>query len=100
MERLLKALAEPTRCRVLFLLSETSMPASEISRRLAIPKPTLSAHLAILRDAELVSVERDGTLRIYTFNREYLQSCLIEFALSFNPARARLEIIAEPAKRA
>jgi DNA-binding transcriptional ArsR family regulator len=95
MERVFKALAEPTRCRIVALLNEGCLPAGEISLRLRIPKPTLSAHLAVLRNAELVSIERNGTRIIYTLRRHFLQDSLIDFARGFEPA-ARKSGFANP----
>jgi DNA-binding transcriptional ArsR family regulator len=89
MERVFKALAEPSRCRILSILNERCLPAGEISRRMGMPKPTLSAHLAVLRNAELVSVERDGTRIIYSLRRQFLQDGLAGFARSFDSTQKR-----------
>lgn len=87
--RIFRALGEPARCRILLLLREGPLRAGEISRRLCIPKPTLSAHLAILRDAELIGVERRGTQLIYEICRQELQESLARFSGFFHGAADR-----------
>lgn len=59
------ALADPTRIRILYLLSEGSLNVTDISERLDIPQPTTSRHLKVLRERDLVTTERDGTSVIY-----------------------------------
>lgn len=54
------ALADPTRLRILSLLSEDEICVCHIHASLNVPQPTASRHLAYLRKSGLVEVRRDG----------------------------------------
>lgn len=58
--RICKAFANPTRLRMLDLLSEKECAVAELQKELAISKANLSQHLAILKGVEIVSTRRDG----------------------------------------
>jgi len=66
MTRALKALADPTRVRILGLLAGGQVCVCHIHDALAIPQPTASRHLASLRKAGLVDSRREGTWMYYT----------------------------------
>ena len=55
-----KALADPTRRRILELLEADDLTAGELAAHFDISKPTLSHHLATLKAAGLVTDERHG----------------------------------------
>ncbi len=57
---LLKALGEDTRLRVLYLLSVRSLTVGEMARILRVAQPSLSKHLARLRELGLVTDRRQG----------------------------------------
>lgn len=59
------ALADTTRIRILYLLSQGPLNVTDLSDHLDLPQPTTSRHLRILRDRDLVTTERDGTSVIY-----------------------------------
>ena len=61
----LRALADPTRCRILELLHRESQSVSDLARHFSMTRPAVSKHLAILREAELVSSRRQGRQQIY-----------------------------------
>lgn len=58
--RICKAFANATRLQLLDLLGQREWPASELQKRLAISKPNLSQHLAVLKAAGVVSTRREG----------------------------------------
>ncbi len=66
MTRALKALADPTRVRILGLLAGGQVCVCHLHDALAIPQPTASRHLAYLRKAGLVDSRREGTWMYYT----------------------------------
>src|SRR5215831_12381791 len=67
----LKALAEPRRRAILRLVWLQELAATDIADRFGdVTRPAISQHLAVLKDAELVSERRDGTRRLYRANRE------------------------------
>jgi ArsR family transcriptional regulator len=60
LEKVLKALADPSRLRILNILSERETCVCDLQSVLALPQPLLSRHLAYLRNAEMVHDRRDG----------------------------------------
>lgn len=71
-----EALSHPVRRKALALLKRGPLSAGELASHFEIAKPTLSVHLAKLRDAELVVVERQGTSLIYHLNASILEAAL------------------------
>lgn len=63
-----KALADPTRRKILELLSEKDLNAGEIADYFNISKPSISHHLNILKNSELISDERQGQNIVYSLN--------------------------------
>lgn len=59
------ALADATRCRMLWLLEQQELTVSELCGVLQLPQSTVSRHLKTLADADWVSSRRDGTSRYY-----------------------------------
>jgi DNA-binding transcriptional ArsR family regulator len=88
MNRVFKALADPTRRQVLQLLRQGPKTAGELSDAFPVSKPTMSAHFAVLREANLVEVERSGKQLIYHLKISVLEDALIGFADSFGLGRA------------
>jgi DNA-binding transcriptional ArsR family regulator len=65
MDAALRALAEPRRREILALVRDRELPAGDIAARFDVTRPAISQHLAVLKDAGLVSERRDGTRRLY-----------------------------------
>ncbi len=63
--RLMKALSDPNRVRVLKLLSQKELCVCEIQDLLGLAQSTTSKHMKILEDAGLVSSRKDGSWLIY-----------------------------------
>ncbi|MBM4014206.1 MAG: metalloregulator ArsR/SmtB family transcription factor [Planctomycetes bacterium] len=59
--RALRALADPTRLRLLALLSQAELSVAELTRIVDVVQSTVSQHLAQLRDAGLIVDRKDGT---------------------------------------
>ncbi|CAN7196485.1 autorepressor SdpR family transcription factor [Devosia sp. LjRoot16] len=83
MSLVFKALADPTRRRVLQLLQAGPMSAGELSRHFDVSKPTMSAHFAVLKNADLVHAEKAGKSIIYHLKLSVLEEALLGFAHSF-----------------
>jgi DNA-binding transcriptional ArsR family regulator len=81
-----EALSHPVRREILKLLRTGPLSAGELAGHFDLTKPTLSVHFAKLRDADLVSVERQGTSLIYHLNMSILEEALSGF-LAFKEAR-------------
>jgi DNA-binding transcriptional ArsR family regulator len=69
-----RAIADPTRRRILELLAERERPVGELVDRFPLSQPALSQHLRVLRDAGLLRVRRDGRRRVYSVHAEPLRS--------------------------
>jgi len=68
-----KALADPARREILRLLGKREMTAGEIAEHFDFTKPTLSHHLAALRDGDLVTSRREGQTIWYAINTTVLE---------------------------
>lgn len=77
MSLVFKALADPTRRRILELLREREMSAGDIADHFTLAKPTLSGHFAVLREAGLVETQKQGTSLIYRLNVSVLEEALM-----------------------
>ncbi|ATY31995.1 autorepressor SdpR family transcription factor [Sphingomonas psychrotolerans] len=84
MSQVFKALSDPTRRRVLQLLRKGPMSAGELSGQFDVSKPTMSAHFAVLREADLVHAEKAGKSVIYHLKLSVLEEALLGFVDSFS----------------
>jgi DNA-binding transcriptional ArsR family regulator len=75
-----KALADPTRRRVLQLLREGPKSAGELAEHFPVAKPTMSAHFAVLREAGLVDSDKRGKTIMYRLKMSVLEEALMEFS--------------------
>lgn len=71
-----KALSDPTRRRILELLRERDMTASELAEQFNMSKPSISHHLTTLKTAGLVTDERHGQNIIYSLNTTVMQDLI------------------------
>ncbi len=84
-----RALADPTRREILRLLRDGPRTSGEIAERFPTSWPTVSRHLAVLRDAGLILSERSGQQVVYELNTTVFQD-LVEHLLEWaRPARRR-----------
>jgi DNA-binding transcriptional ArsR family regulator len=67
------ALADPTRRAILETLRDGPRSVTEIADDMPVSRPAVSQHLAVLRNANLVSEHREGTRRLYETNAEGLE---------------------------
>ncbi|GAC1354458.1 MAG: hypothetical protein NVSMB38_32930 [Ktedonobacteraceae bacterium] len=70
--RLGRAFADPMRVRMLALLAERSMYGQELAEALHVATPTISHHIAILKAAGLVRMERENNYHHYHFDQQGL----------------------------
>lgn len=71
-----RALADPTRRRVLTLLRDRDMTAGELAAQFDLSWPTMSGHFAVLREADLISADRTGTTITYHLNLSVLEEAM------------------------
>ena len=83
MSLVFKALADPTRRRVLELLREQDMSAGDLASHFTFSKPTMTGHFSVLREAGLVAAEKHGKQVIYRLKLSVLEDALLGFAESF-----------------
>ncbi len=73
MNDVFKALSDSTRRKILELLAKRDMNAGEIADYFNISKPSISHHLTILKNADLISDERKGQNIVYSLNTTVFQ---------------------------
>jgi len=61
-----QAVGDPKRIQILYALHDNPMNVSALAAALDTPQPTISRHLALLRQRSLVHTERNGTEVIYS----------------------------------
>lgn len=76
MNKLFQALNDSTRRQILELLKQKDLIAGEIADQFNISKPSISHHLDILKQADLVEVRRDGQFMIYSLNTTVLDEAI------------------------
>ena len=73
MNDIFKALADPTRRKILTMLQEKDLAAGEIADAFNISKPSISHHLNLLKQANLVLSEKQGQNVYYSLNTTVFQ---------------------------
>ena len=68
-----KALSDPTRREILRLLGKRELTAGEIVGKFDISQPAISRHLAVLRQAGLVTARREGQNVVYALDTTVFQ---------------------------
>ncbi|MFJ7747456.1 autorepressor SdpR family transcription factor [Peribacillus sp. NPDC097295] len=71
-----KVIADETRRKILDLLKEKDMTVSEISGYFKISQPSISQHLALLKNANLIDSFKEGKYVIYSLNLTVFQEIL------------------------
>ena len=73
MSNAFKALSHPTRRELLNQLKSGPKQSGQLMEAFEVSWPTISNHLGILKDADLISVERQGTSMVYRLNASVLE---------------------------
>ncbi len=84
MNTLFKALNDATRRQILEMLRQGDLTAGEIADAFDMTKPSISHHLDLLRQAELVVSVRKGQFIYYSLNMSVLEG-LLEWIMKFKP---------------
>jgi DNA-binding transcriptional ArsR family regulator len=84
MSTVFKALSDPTRRKVLELLRERPMTAGELADHFPVSRPTMSAHFAVLREADLIESTKIGTTITYQLKLSVLEDALLGFVGLFS----------------
>lgn len=76
--RTFQALADPTRREILRLLGKGDLSAGEVAGNFSMSMPSVSHHLSVLKNAELVTAERKGQSIVYSLNSTVAQEAAQE----------------------
>ena len=76
-QKTLRALADPVRREILNLLKQGRMAAGEIASHFTITGASVSRHLSVLKDAELIRDKREGQFIYYELNASILEETLL-----------------------
>lgn len=74
-----KAFGDPTRLRIVMLLSSKEMSVNDIAEKIGLSQPTISRHLGVLREAEIVIDRREGQNVFYSLNKGSVENCCAGF---------------------
>ena len=77
MQHTLKALADPIRREILQLLRAGRLSAGEISSHFPVTDASISRHLSVLKEADLIRDEREGKFIYYELNASVLEEILL-----------------------
>ncbi len=80
-----KALADETRQKIMSECCCCWLSVNEIVEKVDVSQPTVSHHLAILREANLVHVREEGKQTFYSLNQERIASCCGQLMIRFAP---------------
>jgi len=80
-----KAIADETRQKIMSECCCCWLSVSEIVEKVGFTQPTISHHLAILRDAGLVHIREEGKQTFYSLNQDYVATCCGQVMLKFAP---------------
>ena len=93
-----KAIADETRQKIMKLTCCRWRTVSEIVEQLNVTQPTVSHHLAILREAGLVNFKEDGKQTYYQLNRDLLNVCCEQIVTKFSTEASTLTCCAGESK--
>ena len=77
LQNTLKALADPIRCEILNMLKKGRMSAGEISSKFDVTDASISRHLSVLKDADLIRDTREGKFIFYELNASVLEEIML-----------------------
>lgn len=84
-----QALSDPTRREILRMLRKEDLTAGEISQHFNISRPSISHHLNVLKNADLVLDERKGQYIYYSLNTTVLDEVMAWFANFFDKGESK-----------
>ena len=80
-----KAISDETRQKIMNLCCCESISVNAIVEQLDVSQPTVSHHLAILREADLVTIREEGKQTFYSLNQERVAFCCGQLMVKFAP---------------
>jgi len=80
-----KAISDDTRQKIMSECCCCELSVNEIVEKMEVSQPTVSHHLAILREAGLVTVREEGKQTFYSLNQENIAVCCGQLMIKFAP---------------
>lgn len=77
MQQTLRALADPSRREILNMLKKGRMSAGEIAERFSVSGAAVSRHLSVLKEADLITDQREGKFIYYDLNASVLEEIML-----------------------
>lgn len=77
LQKTLRALADPTRRKILNLLKNGRMSAGEITECFSVTAASISRHLSVLKEADLIRDSREGKFIYYQLNASVLEEIML-----------------------
>ncbi len=80
LQRTLKALADPIRRDILHMLKKGRLSAGEITAHFPVTAASISRHLSVLKEADLIRDAREGKFIFYEINTSVLEETMLWIA--------------------
>lgn len=90
-----KALADETRQKIMKLCCCEWCSVNQIVEQLDVSQPTVSHHLAILREAGLVDVRHEGKQTFYTLDQQRVAFCCGQLMIKFAPEQKSTAMVSQ-----
>ena len=87
-----KAISDDTRQKIMSECCCCELSVNEIVEKMEVSQPTVSHHLAILRDAGLVTVREEGKQTFYTLNQDQVVYCCGQLMVKFAPEEKATQV--------
>jgi ArsR family transcriptional regulator len=94
-----KAIADETRQKIMSECCCCWLSVNEIVEKVGFTQPTISHHLAVLRDAGLVNIREEGKQTFYTLSQERVAVCCGQIMLKFAPEEKATEAVIKVVNR-
>ncbi len=88
-----KAIADETRQNIMRILCCYWLSVNEVVAKTHVSQPTVSHHLAILRDAGLVNMREEGKQTFYSLNQDNISFCCGQLMIKFAPENKITEAV-------
>jgi DNA-binding transcriptional ArsR family regulator len=98
-ETALNALGDPTRRAIFEKLERGPLSVAHIAEGMGVTRPAVSQHLKVLREAKLISMERDGTRSMYRIDTEGLKAIRAWLDHLWDEALNNFKLLAEQTEK-
>ena len=88
-----KAIADDTRQKIMSECCCCTLSVNEIVEKIGLSQPTISHHLAILREAGLMDIREEGKQTFYTLNQERVAFCCGQLMIKFAPEEKSTQVM-------